>query len=217
MNKIYVCADLHYDQKNIVRPISNWEDKGVCRDFQSLKEMNKALIDSINKTVTRYDKLYLMGDITFGGSKEIFKLMYSINCKNVVCILGNHDFKLRENKEVVVHNGGQLLGQEAFGVSIPPNTSHTFRMQDFFTEVKERDEFEYKGEYFVLDHYPLSSWNYSFKKKSIMLHGHVHGKLDDSDTNMFYRRMDVWWDKYQRPISLDEIIEIMKDRPALEI
>lgn len=215
--KIYVCADLHYDQKNIVKSISNWQEKDICRDFSSLKEMNEALIKSINDTVTKYDKLYFLGDIAFGGSKEIFRLMERINCKNTVLILGNHDFKIRDNKEVEVWNGGQLLYKETFGVVIPPNQSHTFKMQEFFSEVKERETLEYNGYKFILDHYPLSSWDGSYKQKSIMLHGHVHGKLDYSDANMYYRRMDVYWDRYKRPISLDEIIEIMKDRPALEI
>ena len=45
-----------------------------------------------------------------------------------------------------------------------------------------------------------------------MIHGHVHGSLDYSDISMFNKRIDVDWGKFKRPISLDEIMEIMKDR-----
>ena len=39
---------------------------------------------------------------------------------------------------------------------------------------------------------------------------------DYSDLNMYHKRIDVRWDLFKRPILLDEIIELMKDRKNLE-
>lgn len=41
------------------------------------------------------------------------------------------------------------------------------------------------------------------------LHGHVHHKFDDCETNIEYKRLDVGW---PRILSFDDIKEIMKDR-----
>lgn len=216
--KIYFTADLHYEHVNIIKGQSVWKNKNACRDFSSVEEMNKKIIESINNTVTKYDTLYILGDVAFKNLYSVVDLMKNIKCKNVYLILGNHDQSIRDNKKFYIYEESEtpaLLAYEFLGKTIMPNVKYEFRLKELFKDVQKRIEFKYEGQRFILDHYPLSTWNQAMHG-SIMIHGHVHGALDDSDLNLYYKRIDVDWGKFQRPVSIDEIIELMKDRKNLE-
>lgn len=77
---IYFIADTHFDDDNIRR----YEN----RPFKNVEEMNSALIESWNKTVTPDDTVYLLGDI---GSDIYVKELNGIK----YLVKGNHD--LRDN------------------------------------------------------------------------------------------------------------------------
>lgn len=217
-SRIFVTADLHYDHINIIKGQSKWNNLDACRDFKDVKEMNETIIESINTTVTSYDHLYLLGDLAFKNIYALVDLMTKIKCRNVHCVLGNHDQNIRDNRTFKMYNNTNetpFLATEFLGKTLLPNVEYSFRAQDLFLSVQQRVEITYKGIRFIMDHYPLSTWNQAMHG-SIMLHGHVHGALDISDTNMFYKRLDVDWGKFQRPLSLDEVIEMMKNRKKLE-
>ena len=58
---IWFTSDTHYSHSNIAgEKVSNW--KNGYRNFESVWEMNKSLIDSINKYVKEDDILYHLGD-----------------------------------------------------------------------------------------------------------------------------------------------------------
>lgn len=81
--------------------------------------------------------------------------------------------------------------------------AHGFVWSGDYKEVKVN------GQKFVLSHYPMLSWNGSFRG-TIMLHGHCHGSLKDDSTQL---RMDVGVDCHDfRPISSDFIVEEMNKR-----
>jgi calcineurin-like phosphoesterase family protein len=205
MNKIFVTADLHYNHRNIVKGVSKWNNKDATRDFETVEDMNKAIIESINNTVDKDDSLYLIGDLAFGDINSLIELTTSINCENLYCILGNHDRYIKNNKsfQKIVNDNDRDL------------KVYTYYTHSLFKKVSIREELVYKNYLFVIDHYPLSTWNQAMHG-SIMIHGHVHGALDKSDRNLYYKRIDVDWGKFQRPVSIDEIIELMKDRKNLE-
>lgn len=214
--KIYVVADLHYGHKNIVSGVSRWNNKVAVRDFESAKEMNKALLLSINETVGPYDTLIFVGDLSFVHERETIRFLSALKCKNLEIILGNHDQLVAKNTPVIFRSQEkETLIKEMFGVPIIRETA--FKFSDIFTKIyTSRVELEYKEQKFVIDHYPLESWNHSIRG-AIMCHGHVHGALDYSDLNMYHKRIDVRWDLFKRPVLLDEIIELMKNRKNLEI
>lgn len=214
--KIYLLADLHIGHKNIVKGKSNWTNKDACRDFTNVKEMNSVMLKSINDTVGPYDRLIFVGDLTFAHDRETIKFLSEIKCKNLEIIYGNHDQLIKRNKgSIFKPNEGDRVIREMFGIPIVKETEIKFT-NIFNVYHGERLELDYNNHKFIIDHYPLEVWNHSMRG-SIMCHGHVHGALDTSDLNMYHKRIDVRWDLLQRPISLDEIIEITKDRKNLEI
>ena len=214
--KIYVVADLHYGHKNIVSGVSRWDNKDATRDFESAKEMNKALLLSINETVGPYDTLIIVGDLSFVHERETMEFLNNIKCKNLEMILGNHDQIIIKDKPVMFKpTEDQSLIREMFGIPVIKETE--FKFSNIFKKIHDsRLELTHEGQRFVIDHYPLEVWNHSMRG-AIMCHGHVHGGLDHSDLNMYYKRIDVRWDLLRRPILLDEIIEMMKDRKNLEM
>ena len=61
----------------------------------------------------------------------------------------------------------------------------------------------------------MLTWNKSHRG-SIMLHGHEHGNLVHTEESRG-KTMDVGIDVHGRFLHFDEIIEMMKDRPLLEM
>lgn len=62
----YFVADLHYGHANICKAISKWSNKSTCRDFESIDDMNQAIVNSINSRVGKDDVLFFLGDWSFG-------------------------------------------------------------------------------------------------------------------------------------------------------
>lgn len=78
----YFMSDPHFGHKNIL--------KFSRSEFETVLEHNEHIVDQVNNTVhPTKDKLFILGDIAF--SSEYFWLA-SINCQNIVIILGNHDY-----------------------------------------------------------------------------------------------------------------------------
>lgn len=78
-----------------------------------------------------------------------------------------------------------------------------------FTETHDLLHRVFEGTLFALCHYPIAEWQ-DCHKGSIHLYGHVHGnKVLDG------KALDVGWCSHRRPLSLDEIFDIMKDKPIL--
>ena len=179
---IFFVSDLHHSHSNICDNISKWTDKKGCRRFNSIEEMNEALIKSINKYVRYDDILYHLGDWSFGGKDNIKKFRERIICNDIRLILGNHDH----------HLSGGLYN-------------------DLFTFIKHYHEFRYNKILFCLFHYSMRVWN-EHHKGAIHLYGHSHGTLPSIG-----RSMDVGWDCYKRPLSIDEIVELLKDVPPHKI
>lgn len=79
---IYFTSDLHlnHDRDFIY---------GV-RGFKSVDEMNKAIIENWNKTVSDSDTVYILGDIMLGDNKESIELFNKLKGQKFI-VLGNHD------------------------------------------------------------------------------------------------------------------------------
>jgi len=65
-----------------------------------------------------------------------------------------------------------------------------------------------KGRALVLMHFPIESWNGKFHK-SIHLHGHTHGTMDNTGLLRFDVGVDSW---DMKPVSLTEILEKRNER-----
>ena len=182
---VWFTSDTHYNHTNICRGVSNWEDKKGTRDFDTLEEMNDAIVNNINAVVKEDDILYHLGDWSFGGFNSIKEFRDRINCKNIHLILGNHDHHIARNKNDIAK---------------------------IFSSVAHYREKKIDGITFIMSHYPMMIWNYHYQG-SVMLFGHCHGSLHEK--YLYNRKtMDIGIDTHPefRPYSLDEIKTIMDKR-----
>ena len=103
--RVWVTSDPHYNHKNICRSVTNWrtQDGDVptynTRDFQSIDQMNDALVNNINFKVGQNDTLIILGDIAFGGFESIGKFLDRLVCKNIHLVLGNHDHHIKKKRD----------------------------------------------------------------------------------------------------------------------
>ena len=83
----YYIADTHFGHDNI-RRLSN-------RPFNSVEEMDKAIIDNWNRKVTDDDDVYILGDFSY-KSEDPIEYLKKLNGRKHL-IVGNHDNKLLKN------------------------------------------------------------------------------------------------------------------------
>lgn len=195
---IWFTSDTHYGHQNIAGPkISTW--KSGYRDFNSTHEMNKALIENINKFVKEDDILYHLGDWAFGPKTNIVYFRNSIVCKNIHLILGNHD--------------QNIIDEDISVGGYPP-----FNPCKLFTSVNHVFTGHIGSAYFHLSHYSHRVWPKSHHG-SIHLFGHSHGSLREVREGEFGKSMDVGIDCHPefRPFHLDEIVRMMNKKVTKKI
>lgn len=87
--------------------------------------------------------------------------------------------------------------------------NHDYNLRNLFTEfgrVEDLLQIRYGKRKIVLSHYPMHEWS-SGHHGSVLLHGHTHGRMQFPGITL-----DVGWDVHKRPISADEVVELVKDR-----
>lgn len=207
MSKVWFASDFHYGHSNICRGTTQWIDHGTTRDFDTVKEMNEAIVKSINDAVGEDDDLYFLGDWSFGGIRNIWEFRKQIICKHIHFIPGNHDNNVIKNK-VLPNCHWDNYVWEIKDISHCGENNIVYAQELFFIHTK-LEKLVYNNQKFILSHYPLEQWE-DMDKGAIHLHGHCHHALDDSDTNMFFKRMDVGWEG--KVYSADDIIIEMNKR-----
>lgn len=196
MSNIWFTSDTHFGHKNICRGVSKWDNKeNTTRDFNTVEEMNQAIVKGINRKVKYDDTLYHLGDWSFGGISKIYEFWKQLECKNIHLILGNHDHHIEENNEIYTEQSSILT-------------------HDLFKSVQHTKEINVNGTMIFMSHYSHRVWNKSHKG-TIHLYGHSHGTLENFPHG---KSMDVGIDSYYRsfkkyePFHIDEIRTLMKDR-----
>lgn len=91
-NDVWLTSDTHYSHKNICRGVSTWEGEGShsVRDFDTVEQMNDALIKGINDYVKEEDVIIHCGDVAFAGIGQYYEFLERVNCKNFIHLRGNH-------------------------------------------------------------------------------------------------------------------------------
>jgi len=193
---IWITSDTHFGHTNIAGPkISNWTSG--YRDFNSVHEMNMALVDGINKYVKEDDILYHLGDWSFGGVHNILQFRNYIVCKNVHLILGNHDQHIVD-KEIKYHDT-------------------SFNPIEIFSSVQDVLTLDIGKTKLFLSHYSHRVWLGSHKGV-IHLYGHSHGSIPDYGKSMDVG-VDVAFKKFgeYRPFNIGDITNIMSKRTIEKI
>lgn len=176
---IYVTSDLHFNHKNVIK---------LCnRPFESVEEMNNAIIENWNKTVKQGDEVYILGDIVLSKDIEAVKnFMNQLNGKKHL-IIGNHDSHWLKRYK----NGNY----------------------DFFESIADYKELKIEDSLFCMMHYPIAEWN---KKHygSFMLHGHSHNvsSYNENHVRLLVKQYDVGVDANNfTPVSLFDIFKKYQD------
>ena len=143
MNKIWFTSDLHFchDREFIYGP----------RGFNSIHEMNEAIIKNFNEVMDWADELYILGDCFLNNNEEGAKFLSRLPGMKYV-VWGNHDTDAR--KVIMEDMGINILG---------------FAHQQKFN-----------GQSFYLSHYPTLTSNLDenkdIKARTLNLFGHTHSK-----------------------------------------
>ena len=178
MNNILVTSDLHlyHDREFVYKP----------RGFNSIDEMNEAILENWNKTVDNSDIVYILGDIMLNDNDKGMELFNKLNGIFYI-IRGNHDTDTRVN---------------------------LYESCEKVRSVKYADMIKYKGYHFFMTHYPCMTGNLekeSLKQCTLNLFGHTHQKTNFyQDMPFMYH---VGMDSHNcTPVLIDDIIEEMNEK-----
>lgn len=86
VHMIWFTADLHLGHTNIIRHCG--------RPFDSVAEMDEAILSAINYVVDQADTLWVLGDFAFRG-RSPSHYRERIKCRDVRLLVGNHDHRGR--------------------------------------------------------------------------------------------------------------------------
>lgn len=195
---IYFFSDPHYGHKNYTSGVSSWPDKANCRQFETVEDMNNAVVRQINDKIGQNDEAYCLGDWNFGGMKNAQIFRERITCKKIHLILGNHCNRHGSQINPIIPNSQDSNGKHLF-------------FYDLFESVSNYKEIFLNKTRICMFHYPISSWN-EMSSGSIHLFGHCHSRPKDRFFNGG-KSMDVGLDG-GGPYSIDEIMEVMQNRPT---
>ena len=91
--EIFFTSDLHFGHDNIIR--------FDHRPFDSVEEMDQAIIERWNKKVTNNnDLVYILGDVSWYDDVKTASIVRQLRGKKVL-ILGNHDKGIKHQSSIL--------------------------------------------------------------------------------------------------------------------
>lgn len=181
MNNIYFSSDNHFNhnQPFLFGP----------RGFETIEEMNEAIINNFNSVVDNDDDLYLLGDIIMGELEPGIEWVKKLNGRiHIIC--GNHDTTNR--------------------IEAYKNLPNVVEICEVGTIIK------YRKWTFYLTHFPLLVNNFEEKRKLWNLHGHTHSQDKfQFARNCAY---NVACDAHNcKPIAIEDVINDIKEFAAASL
>ena len=169
---IYYTADLHFGHENVIR---------FCgRPYETVEEMDRALLEGWNARVRSEDTVYIVGDLFYRNRRQAGEYLTELKGHKVL-ILGNHDHSwLMDN------------------------------LRDSFEEVSQMMIIQDAGNRITLCHYPMMTWSGEKKGAYMVYgHIHNHAEdldywpLIARKDHMLNAGVDVNW---YIPVTLQEMI-----------
>ncbi len=137
--RTFFTADTHFFHRNILE---------FCqRPFISPAEMNRAIVTIWNRQVAKEDRVYHLGDVSFGERRQTAHLLAELNGE-IRLIHGNHDDALIRDRSLC----------------------------ERFAFVEPYHEMRIGRQRIVLCHYPIAQWR-DAQRGAWHLHGHTHGAI----------------------------------------
>lgn len=188
--KIWFTSDLHFGHQNII--------KFCNRPWETVEEMDKALIENWNSVVGKNDIVFDLGDFAFAPNWRWKEIISQLNGKHYL-ILGNHD--------VTRWPGDKVM--------------------ELFDGVYDQLTLKIDGRYVYLNHYPFLCYGGAWRNPGnavYQLFGHVHsgpesaGKDTDRLLVLFPYQYDVGVDNNNyRPISWEQVKEMIEFREKIGV
>jgi calcineurin-like phosphoesterase family protein len=175
MSKIWLTSDLHFNHdKEFI-----WQARG----FNSVQEMNEALVKNFNSVVAPEDTVYILGDNMMGMDMES-GLAYLRRLNGIKYMaIGNHDTDAR----ITAYRDSGIFSDIQFGYRI-----------------------KVKGRVYLFTHYPTVTAN-GDDLRVVNLYGHTHQEDSNffEDRPYMYH---VGVDSHNCfPVSMDKVIEDIKN------
>jgi calcineurin-like phosphoesterase family protein len=179
----FAISDFHVGHQNILKLAS--------RPFKSLDEMHRELISRWNSVVGPRDRVFFVGDYSFGSKEFATAFLKKLNGEKIL-IKGNHDGSDTRMKEIGFKEIHERLILEIGGEKV------LFCHYPYAPEVMPTE-------------YKLKYMNLRPKYEGMFLvHGHVHDKWKFANPKMINVSCEAL---DYTPISFDEIAKIIKDNP----
>lgn len=135
-NKRFFISDTHFG------------DKGQLllqkRPFKDTEEMDEILISNWNNKVSRWDDVWIIGDMISHANHSFPHYLRQLNGKKHL-IVGNHDYHLVKDKKAL----------------------------SYFVSVDDYKVINLDNKKIVLNHYPLAEWN-GYYRGVYHIYGHIH-------------------------------------------
>lgn len=169
--KVFFISDTHFCHTNIIK-----YDK---RPFSTVEEMNEVLIENWNKKVKNEDKVYILGDFSFGKEEETIAILNKLKGQKFL-IKGNHD-------SVVKYEG----------------------VRKKFVYIKDYDKIKLEDNDIIMFHYPIDKWDKAHHGSIHLfghVHSniHVNDPMTKPNKNSYNVGVDV---NNFEPCTLEEVIE----------
>jgi calcineurin-like phosphoesterase family protein len=175
MSKLFFTSDHHFGHTNVI--------KFCDRPFETVEEMNEALIQRWNEKISPEDEVYHVGDFGMTKDREMISDILDRLNGTIYLIVGNHE-------------GAALNHRKRFKW-----------VKDYF-ELKVQDESCKNGvQRIILFHYAMRVWRGDYRG-TWHLYGHSHGNLPDLEDRLCF---DIGVDCHDfYPLSYDEVKAIMQ-------
>lgn len=172
----FFTSDLHFGHKNIIE---------LCnRPFETIDEMDEALIKNWNRKVKKNDVVYLIGDVVWDKSKVAY-YMEKLSGKKIL-VAGNHDSTWVKREECQKH----------------------------FESVVPYLEVHLNGHPITMCHYPMLEWKSSReetrRKLGYLIHGHIHNRIAEEYRQLFlnFNALNAGVDvNFFEPVTFEELLE----------
>lgn len=191
--KVWFTSDTHISHKAIIKHCPERAKAGAF-DVDDVEMHDKWLMDIWNKTVSKKDIVYIVGDFSFANSETLKKkILPKLNGQKFL-ILGNHD-KSSEHLD-------------GYFQQITQMKEVVFKKENY-PFIKEENGF-----YVFMCHYPMVAWNRKYYGE-VQIQGHSHGRLDDFNEESTDLRVDVGFDSKLANfnlVSLEKLYEYFSNK-----
>ncbi len=215
---VWFSSDWHLRHKGPREGTPLW----ISRGYKSPEDMTQQIITKVNELVMPNDYLFYMGDWCLNTKEAEFEEDLSqIQCRNIMMLWGNHNNPVKRvyEREIakIAHNiNGDIRWYDT------ADNDHSYRDTRWYGKV-EIYPFRYKnivfcgdymeaiidGQFITMMHYPIDVCNEQCYG-AFMLCGHSHCSYPKTHQDCVEsKRLDLSWDGYLRPLSINEVKAIM--------